>query len=50
MSGKKGMGHTNYTTVYKAEVLRQIHEGEATLEGFCRDNGINRSVVQRWQR
>lgn len=50
MPGKKGMGHTNYTLEYKAEVLRQIGEGMITLRGFCRDNNIDRSVVKRWKK
>ena len=50
MTGKKGMGHTNYTAEYKTKIVEGINNGDMTLNGFCRESGINRSVVKRWKK
>lgn len=48
MSGKKGQKH--YSTEIKAEILKQINNGEISLRAFCRESGISRYAVQSWRR
>lgn len=50
MSGKKGMGHQNYTMEFKAHIVDQIKRGEISIRGYAREYGINRSILQQWRR